>query len=276
MALTVGYLGSHGTFSEIAVMQYFSSQRYEPKSYKDFSEILNDCDQKKLDFAMLPVENTTTGIISRTYDLFRDHLVNAVGETVVPIREDLIVVPHTEMTQIREVYSHPEVISQCQNFFRSHPEFTPIATTDSSAAVEYIKQCNDPSKAALASRRAGEYFGMHSLRTEVQDSDANMTRFLLVTAHEQQDPSADKISMMLILKHEPGSLYHALSALADKNINVMKLESRPIPGHAFQYLFYIDFTGNAENPDVAEAIEGLKERCTECRVLGCYKAAVTV
>ncbi|NCB33985.1 MAG: ACT domain-containing protein [Erysipelotrichia bacterium] len=96
------------------------------------------------------------------------------------------------------------------------------------------------------------------------------------TGHEQQDSSADKISMMLILKHEPGALYHALSALAEKNINVMKLESRPIPGHAFQYMFYIDFTGNTEDPSVAEAITSLKERCTECRVLGCYRAAVTV
>ncbi|NCB34268.1 MAG: hypothetical protein EOM64_10425, partial [Erysipelotrichia bacterium] len=139
MAVTVGYLGSHGTFSEIAVMQYFSSQRYEPKNYKSFDEILNDCDQQILDYAMLPVENTTTGVISRTYDLFRDHQVHAVGETVVPIKEDLIVVPHTEIAQIHEVYSHPEVIAQCQNFFRTNPGITPIATTDSSAAVEYIK-----------------------------------------------------------------------------------------------------------------------------------------
>ncbi|MCH4207318.1 MAG: prephenate dehydratase [Solobacterium sp.] len=276
MTVKVGYLGRHGTFSEIAVMQYFNAQRYEPKNYTDFNTILNECDEGKLDCAMLPVENTTTGVIARTYDLFQHHHVHAVGEIVVPIREDLIVLPGTQMETLKEAYSHPEVISQCQNFFHAHPEIKPIACSDSAAAVEYVKQCNDPSKAALASRRAGEYYGLHSLRTEIQDSDTNMTRFLLVTAHEEQDPEADKISMMLVLKHEPGALYQALGALADKQINVTKLESRPIPGHAFQYLFYIDFKGNTEDPDVKEAIEGLKERCSECRLLGCYKAAVTV
>ena len=117
---------------------------------------------------------------------------------------------------------------------------------------------------------------MESLLRNVQDSDTNMTRFLCVTAHEERHPEADKISMMLILKHEPGALYDALGALAAEHINVMKLESRPIVGHPFQYLFYIDFTGNTEDPAVASAMRTLSGRCTEARVLGCYKAAVRV
>lgn len=276
MAIRVGYQGNHGTFSEIAVMEYFRGRDYEPVGCRGFAEIMSSCDDGSLDYALLPVENTTTGIIARTYDLFRSHAVQAVGEIVVPIREDLIVVPGTNLDAVRKVYSHPEALSQCQKFFAQHPSIQPIAYQDTAASVELVKKGGDPSVAALASSRAAEYYGMESLLRNVQDSDTNMTRFLCVTAHEEQHPEADKISMMLVLKHEPGALYEALGALAAEQINVMKLESRPIIGHPFQYLFYIDFTGNIADPRVTAAMKALSARCSEARVLGCYKAAVRV
>ena len=117
MGIKVGYQGKHGTFSEIAVMRYFEGQDIEQRNYPGFPQIMDDCDAGVLDYAVLPVENTTTGVISRTYDLFKDHHVHAVGEIIVPIHENLIASPGTKIEEITEVYSHPEALSQCQKFF---------------------------------------------------------------------------------------------------------------------------------------------------------------
>ncbi len=273
MKIKVGFQGNHGTFSEIAALQYFAGRDFEAKGYPNFKAILNDVESGALDYAVLPVENTTTGIISRCYDLFRRYEIHAVGEIDIPIREDLIVIPGTKEEEIREVYSHPEALSQCTEFFAAHPQITSVPWQDTARSVEYVKECNDRSKAALGSWRAREYYGMESLRSEVQDSDLNMTRFLVVTGREETDPAADKISMMLVLKHRPGALYNILGILAKNGINILKLESRPIPGRIFEYMFYIDFSGNAENREMKAVLKELSLRCEEARLLGCYKAA---
>lgn len=271
--LKVGYQGKHGTFSEIAVMNYFAGQKIEQRNYSGFPAIMDDCDAGILDYAVLPVENTTTGIISRTYDLFKDHHVHAVGEIIVPIQENLLVNPGTKVEDIREVYSHPEALSQCQKFFASHPWMRAIAYQDTAAAVRFVKEDQSRTKAALGSALAGQYYGMETLAERVNDNDKNMTRFLVVTAKEEKVKDADKISSMLVLEHEPGSLYHALGILAYADINMLKLESRPIPQEPFHYMFYVDFSGNLEDPIVAAAITKLREHSIEFRILGNYRAA---
>ncbi len=273
MAVKVGYQGNHGTFSEIAVMRYFEGQDIEQRNFTNFTDIMKSCESGELDYALIPVENTTTGIISRTYDLFKHHKVMAVGEIIVRIRQDLIAVPGAKLEEIREVYSHPEALSQCQEFFRHHPQIKAVAYQDTARSVEYVRQCSDHSKAALGSERASEYYGMESLLSGVQDSDTNMTRFLCITSRNETAEDADKVSIMLVLNHEPGALYHAMGILAYNDINVVKLESRPIQGEPFHYCFYLDFAGNLNDPFVKTAMLKLKEHSIETRVLGCYKAA---
>ena len=275
MTVRVGYQGTNGTFSEIAVMRYFEGRDYEPRSYKNFMDILNDLDCGVLDYALLPVENTTTGVISRTVDLFRNYGIHAVGEITVPIRQNLIGFPGVTEEEITEVYSHPEAISQCSRFFAEHPSIKAVAFQDTARSVEYVKECGDRTKAALGSDRAAEYYGMEILHENAQDSDTNMTRFLCVTEHNEVEPDADKISLYFSVRHEPGSLYHVLGVLAEHDLNMLKLESRPIPGQIFEYCFYLDFTGNLTDPNVREALGEIRSRCNECRVLGCYKAAKT-
>lgn len=273
MEVKVGYQGTNGTFSEIAVMRYFKDTDYEPHSYKSFTDILNDLDCGVIDCALLPVENTTTGVISRSIDLFRNYGLHAVGEITVEIRENLIAVPGTKIEEIREVYSHPEAISQCSGFFESHPGIKAVAYQDTAKAAEYIKTCNDHSKAALASERAAEFYGLESLLCGVQNSNTNMTRFLCVTEQNYISPEADKISLYFAVKHEPGTLYQVLGVLADRKLNMLKLESRPIPGSVFEYCFYLDFSGNLNDDNVKEALKEIRRRCVECRVLGCYPRA---
>ena len=274
MSVRVGYQGNNGTFSEIAVRRFFEGKDYEPHSYRNFSDILNDLDCGILDCAMLPVENTTTGVIARAVDLFRNYGIHAVGEITVAIRQNLITLPGVSLADIQEVYSHPEAISQCGQFFADHPSIRAIAYQDTAKAVEFVKNGNDPTKAALGSSRAAEYYELPILIPNVQDSNTNMTRFLCVTEQNSVDPEADKVSLYFEVTHEPGSLFHVLEVLADHKINMLKLESRPIPGEVFEYCFYVDFSGNLLDDNVRSALAEIRKRCSESRVLGCYKAAV--
>jgi chorismate mutase/prephenate dehydratase len=271
--IRVGIQGSHGTFSEIAAVKYFGKEGAERIGCASFVEIMDKLDNRELDYAVLPVENTTTGIIARTYDLFKYHDVHAVGEVLVPIRENLIVLPGTKLAEIHRVYSHPEALSQCANFFASHPEMEPVSYQDTAESVAYVRAQGSHANAALASYLAGEYYGMTSLMENVNDNLQNTTRFLVVTWRQESHPEADKTSLMLVCRHEPGSLYRALSVLADAGINMLKLESRPMPGRMFEYLFYVDIEGSAEDPRIHEALEKMKQHCVQLRNFGSYRAA---
>lgn len=270
--MKVGYQGNHGTYSEIAALTYFEGVEFEQVGFRNFPSLFEALDQKEIDYALIPVENTTTGIISRTYDLFRDYNIYAVGEINVPITEDLVVCPGTTVDEIEEVYSHPEALSQCGRFFAEHPGCRSMAYQDTAAAVAYVRQCNDHKKAALASWRAAEYYGMESLLKSVQDSTRNMTRFLVMSHTESVAEDADKISMMFILRNHSGALYNVLGILAKNGIDIVRLESRPIPDTPFQYMFYIDFKGNIRNREIRNVIHELDVRCEYTKVFGCYKS----
>lgn len=271
MKIKVGYQGANGTFSEIAVNNYFEGKDYEGVNYTNFVNIVKDVEDGVIDYALLPVENTTTGIISRTYDLFKDYDIFAVGEINVLIEENLIVVKDTKLSDIKEVYSHPEVIGQCSLFFSNNPQFKPISYQDTAKSVEYIKKENDKSKAALASKLAAQHYKLDILLNNVQDNKNNVTRFLCVTKNKDVSIVADKISTMFIIKHEAGSLFRLLEVFANNGINLLKLESRPIQGKLFEYCFYMDFDGNISNPIVIDTLSKANEHCVYSKVLGCYK-----
>lgn len=274
MKIRVGFQGHNGTFSEIAALEYFRGKDIEQTGFRNFREILHAVEAGELDYAMIPVENTTTGIISRTYDLLKDFEVKAVGEIDIPIHEDLIVIPGTKLEEIREVYSHPEALSQCSGFFEAHPDIKSVPFQDTARSVEYVRETGDRSKAALGSWRAREYYGMESLLERVQDLKTNVTRFLVIAPAAHPYPEdADKISMMMVLNHRPGALYNILGILAKNGVNVLKLESRPIPGAMFEYLFYIDFEGSIRSRAIAAMIHEMELRCLRTRILGCYKRA---
>ncbi len=274
--MKIGYQGVSGAYSEAAVKMYFADREYEEVCYSDFVDMMNDVENGKLDYAMFPVENTTTGIIARTYDYFQYYNVHAVGEVVVPIRHSLITLPGTHLDDIREVYSHPEALSQCHEFFRAHPGMKAMVYEDTALSVSYIKGLGDKSKAALASSLAAEIYEMPVLLSEVQDSDLNMTRFLVMSNKPDYPADADKVSIRMVTGHIPGALFNALGVFAGQNVNVLKLESRPIPGKVFEYCFYLDFAGNLSDPVVEEVLRRLRFDCLELNVFGNYKASELV
>ena len=269
--MKVGYQGVSGAFSEIAVRKYFKGRDYDEVCYGDFISMFKDVESGAIDYAMFPVENTTTGIIARTYDHFRNYKVYAVGETVVPISECLIAIPGTKIEDIKEVYSHPEALNQCQAIFDKYPNMTACVYEDTALSVSYIKQLGDKSKAALASELAAEIYGMEIILPQVQDNFANMTRFLCLTNKAEYADDADKISIRMVTSHTPGALYNALGVFASLNINVLRLESRPIQGRVFDYCFYLDFAGNLNEPDVKEALRRLEYDCRELEIFGNYR-----
>lgn len=270
--MKVGYQGNHGTFSEIAALQYFKGKEIEQIGYRNFKEIMCDVENKTLDYAVLPVENTTTGIIARSYDLFKDYEVHAIGEINIPIKQDLIGLKGASIDDIKKVYSHPEALSQCSEFFDAHPDLEATPYQDTAKSVEMVKEENDLTKAAIGSWRASEYYDLEILEKEIQDSKTNMTRFLVITNKDEYDKEANKISMMLVLKHRPGALYNLLGILSKSGINILKLESRPIPEKIFEYMFYIDFEGNINNREMKEVLKELELHCLEAKLLGNYKA----
>lgn len=269
--MKVGYQGVRGAYSDIAVKEYFEGQDYEEVRYSDFIRMFEDVDSGLLDYGMFPIENTTTGIIARTYDYFQFYNVHAVGEKIVPVRHNLITFPGTRLEDIHEVYSHPEALSQCRDLFSRYPWMKPVAYEDTALSVGYIKDLGDPGKAALASSLAAYIYDMEILESEVQDNDANMTRFLVVTNKPEYPEDADKISIRMVTGHTPGSLYNALGNFAALNLNMVKLESRPILGKAFEYCFYVDFMGNLNEPDVVEVLRRLQYDCRELNVFGNYR-----
>ena len=279
--MKIGYQGVRGAFSESAIRTYVNSEydhvikdaEYETVGYGDFIDMLQDVDAGRLDCAFFPVENTTTGIIARTYDYFQYYNVYAVGEVVEPIRQNLIVSPGTKLGDIKTVYSHPEALSQCSVFFRNNPDIKPIAYEDTALAVEFVKESGDKSKAAIASALAADIYDMEILQEAVQDNSSNMTRFLIISNKEAYPENADKVSIYFVTGHVPGALYNALGVFAALGINVLKLESRPIIGKVFEYCFYLDFAGNLNEPNVAEAIRRLKYDCLELIVFGNYKSS---
>ncbi len=271
--MKIGYQGVDVAYSQMALRNFFGEGN-EEIGYADFLQMFSDTEKGILDYALFPVENTTTGIIARTYDHFQDYDVYATGEVIIPIRHDLIGFEGCDVLQIREVYSHPEAILQCQELFKKYPHMHPVVYEDTALSVSYVKECGDKSKAAIASRLAAQIYGMSPILKEVQDNDANMTRFLVVGNKEAYPENADKISIRMVLNHTPGALYHTLGIFASKNINVVKLESRPIPGKAFEYCFYLDFSGDLKDPDVKEVLRRLRYDCLDLKVFGCYKADV--
>ena len=270
--MKVGYQGNHGTFSEIAALQYFEGQDIEQIGYRNFKEILEDVEKGELDYAVLPVENTTTGIIARSYDLFKDYAIYAIGEINIPIIQNLIGLEGSTIDTIKQVYSHPEALSQCSEFFDAHPDIEPVPYQDTAKSVEYIQEENDISKAAIGSWRAREYYGLEMIEEGIQDSSNNTTRFLVITNKEEVSKEANKISMMMVLKHRPGALYNILGILFKSGVNILKLESRPIPEKPFEYMFYMDFSGNANDREMKECLKELELHCLETKILGNYKA----
>lgn len=273
--LKVGYQGVPGSYSEMGVIQYFGNNtRNIP--YDNFREMIADVERNSIDFALLPIENSTTGAITRSLDLMKDYNVYIVGEEFVNVGHCLITFEGVSFDEIKTIYSHPEALKQCDDFFDKHKQINKVAYLDTAKSVEYIIQLGDRTAGALASKRAAQIYDMNLLAENIQDNKLNITRFAVISNEDSYENDADTVSLYIVTSHTSGSLYQCIRVISENNINMLKIESRPIHEKPFSYGFYIDFEGNTISDNTLKVLSELKNHCEYIRIIGNYKKKLAI
>jgi chorismate mutase/prephenate dehydratase len=278
-SIAVGFQGAAGAYSHLAAEKHFAAQdaeaRYE--GCESFTELLEKVRDGELDYAMLPIENTTAGSINEAYDLLARMSLALVGEEVFRVEHCLLALEPVSLSRIHRIYSHPQAIVQCGNFLSALRDCHVEAYADTAMAAQKIRADQDLSQAAIASEQAGRLYGLTVVRRSIANSKDNYTRFVVVARqpvrYDLRIPC--KTSVMLATRHEEGALLAALNVLADHHINMTKLESRPRPNTPWEYLFYIDFEGNVADANVETALRELAAHTSFLKVLGSYPARTT-
>lgn len=268
--IRAGFQGVSGSFSEEALYAYFSENDLEAKAVPEFEDICIALENKDIDYGILPVENSSTGAITQVYDLLSQHEVFIVGEICLKVKQHLLALPGTKLDEIEEVYSHPQAFEQCRPFLKQYPwRLIPYYNTARSA--ELIKTSQYKAKGAIGSRKAAELYGLEILKEAINSNRTNTTRFIILSNELRFDENANKISVMISTKHTAGSLYHALKHFAENQINMLKIESRPIPDKSWEYYFYVDFEGNLNEEVIQTAINNIKQDTEYLKILGNYQ-----
>lgn len=265
----VVFQGVEGAYSYAAMRAYFPDtiKSFHAKTFRDAME---EVFSGKADYAVLPIENSTQGIVTDIYDLLAEYELHIVGEQVIPVDHVLLGLPGTEIQDIERVYSHPQALSQCSRFLERHPQWKTVKTENTAASAKKVQEEQNLAQAAIASRAAGELFGLKILAENICHNDQNVTRFIIVSAKALYEKNAEKISVCFELPHSTGTLYNMLSHIIYNGLNMSRIESRPIPGKTWEYRFFVDFEGNLKDPAVKNAIRGLKAEANRVRVLGNY------
>lgn len=225
------------------------------------------------DYAVLPIENSTAGVVAENYDLLMEYDNYIVGEQIIPIRHCLLGLPQAEISDITSVYSHPQALAQCDRYLQQHEEWDCARENNTAVAACKVKESGKINKAAIASELTANLYGLKILEKDIQTSSENSTRFIIVAKQKIFLKDAQKMSICLEVKHKSGSLYHALSHIIYNDLNMNFIQSRPLKegeGTNWQYRFFIDFKGNLNESAVQNALRGLAEECENIRVLGNY------
>ncbi|CDE92484.1 MULTISPECIES: prephenate dehydratase [Acidaminococcus] len=270
--IPVGYQGVPGAYSHLALRQYFAGRPVEARNYMLFEDVINAVMKGEIRYGVLPIENSSTGGITEVYDLVRRYGAFIVGEKIVKVEHCLLAWPGAKLEDIREVYSHPQGFSQCRTFFKEHPAMRQFNYFNTAKAAELVAEKKTGYMAAVAGAQAAEQYGLAILARGINTNQSNYTRFIVISRERELVPEADKITLIVSLKHQPGSLYRVLSHFARYQINMTNIESRPIPGRPWEYYFHMDITGHLTDPAVRQALADLPEDTTECKILGNYPA----
>lgn len=265
----VVFQGAEGAYSHLAMQQYFGDE-VDSFHVETFREAMSAIDEGSADFAVLPIENSTAGIVSEIYDLLVEFENYIVGEQIIKIEHCLLGLPGTTLDDIQCVYSHPQSLMQSSRYLNQHSKWQQIGMKNNAFAAAKIVEDQDKSHAAIASALAAEIHGLEILKQGVNNSDTNSTRFIIITNQKIFKKDANKISICCEVPHESGSLYHMLSHFIYNNLNMCKIESRPIEGRNWEYRFFIDFEGNLADSGVKNALRGLRDEARNMKILGNY------
>jgi prephenate dehydratase len=268
----VAFQGERGAFSEEAAIKLLGGD-IELVPRPTFEALYSAIQDKAADSILAPIENSLAGSVHRSYDLLVASGLHIQAEVVIPIVHNLIGLPGAAFERITQVSSHPVALAQCERFFASHPAIKRVTADDTAGSVREVIHTGDPARAAIASRRAAEVYGGKILREHLEDHAENYTRFLLLAPSAEVPDNADKLSLVMHLAHQPGSLCLALNCFARRNLNLMKIESRPIPGKPWSYSFYLDLQASLKEANTREALDELRQFTESVKILGCYPQA---
>jgi prephenate dehydratase len=268
----VAFQGEPGAYSQLAALEYFGPDT-PTLACQSFEEVFEAAQAGQASHALLPVENSLAGSIHRNYDLMLRHDLHIVGEYPLRVSHCLLALPGVSLEQVRRAHSHPQALAQCEANLRQLG-LEPVAEADTAGSARWLAESGDRQAAALASRHAAQVYGLEILKENLEDNPANYTRFLALACQPLvvSDPEDGdyKTSIVFSMDNKPGVLFKTLAVFALRDIDLTKIESRPMPGQVWEYLFYIDFAGHAGSANCRRALEHLAELTTFLRVLGTY------
>ena len=265
----VVFQGTEGAYSQAAMYQFFG-ENVNSFHVRTFREAMEAIEEGAADYAVLPIENSTAGPVIEMYDLLDEFENYIVAETILPVVHTLAGLPGAKLSDIKRVYSKTEALMQTSRFLDDHADWQKISVVNTAIAAKKVLEEDDISQAAVCSSYAAQVHGLSVLVDGINDDADNSTRFIVVTNQKVFLKDASKISIRFELPHQSGSLYGILSHFIYNDLNMTKIESRPIKGRPWEYCFFVDFEGNLEDPAVKNAVRGLREESQNLRILGNY------
>ena len=265
----VVFQGTEGAYSQAAMEHYFGKgcNSYHVHTFREAMEAI---EEGAADYAVLPIENSTAGAVNEIYDLLVEFENYIVGETIIPITHTLSGLPGAKLTDLKKIYSKGIALMQASHFLDEHADWQKISVVNTAVAAKKVLEENDPTQAAVCSAYAAQVYGLEVLADHINNEKDNYTRFIIVTNQKIFLKKATKISICFELPHESGSLYRILSHFIYNDLNMSRIESRPMEGKSWEYRFFVDFEGNLANPAVKNAIRGLREEARNLKILGNY------
>ncbi|MTI65310.1 MAG: ACT domain-containing protein [Firmicutes bacterium] len=267
----VGFQGEKGSFSEQALLNYFGKD-ISTRNLTEFEDVFTAIKSNEIDYGVIPIENSSTGGISDIYDLLRKYGFQIIAEKCIKVDHNLMAVKGTRIEDIVEVYSHSQAFKQSSDFFKEYPNFKLIPYKNTATSAKFIKESGSKEKAAVASKEAGRVYGLEILKSNINNNKNNYTRFMIVGKDLEVNDNCDKVSIIISTPHRPGALFNILRYFSKHNINMLKIESRPIINKPWEYFFYIDFEGNLNDEKIIKAVDLIKEESSYFKMLGNYKS----
>lgn len=263
------FQGLEGAYSQEAMEQFFGENcdSFHVDTWKDAMEAIRT---GKADYAVLPIENSSAGIVSENYDLLVEYDNYIVGEQIIRINHALLGLADAQESDITKIYSHKQSLMQCSDFLEEHKEWEKFSLSNNAVAAKKVKEDGRVDQAAIASAKNAEIYGLKVLKNSIQNNKNNSTRFIVVTGKKIYTPQANRISICFEVNHESGALYQALSHFIYNDINMINIQSRPIQNKNWEYRFFVDFEGTFSDDAVRNALRGLKEETISFKILGTY------
>lgn len=266
---TVVYQGVPGAYSYIAMKRFFGKEvkNFAVATWRDAMEAVKE---GKADYAVLPIENSTAGIVADVYDLLQEYNNYIIAETYVKVEHALLGFPGTDLDKVTTVYSHPQGLMQCEGFLMQHKDWQQISQSNTAGSAKKVLEEKDLTHVAIASEEAAEVYGLTVLKNKINDLDNNTTRFVIVTKTRKFVKNAQKMSIVFETANKTGTLYNLLSHIIYNGLNMNKIESRPIEGRTWEFRFFVDFEGNIDDASVMNALRGIEEEAVSIKLLGNY------